>query len=126
MPARAHEAVTHPRDLLAVEKRAIGKVNDWAATHLAAFFGLVWTVWFFIVWPLASLLLPAGLRSVAFFISSGWIQLWALPLLNYVGNRTQALQSAQSDAQHLALTHIANTVEEIKAAAVAAGKGGAS
>lgn len=118
---RQHDAVTHPRDLLAAEKRAVARLNDWAATHLAAFFGLVWTVWFFVIWPLASLLLPKGLQSVAFFISSGWIQLWALPLLNYVSNRTQEMQGAQSDVQHNALTHIANTVDEIKAA-LAAGK----
>jgi thiol:disulfide interchange protein len=122
---RQHDAVVHPRELLAAEKRAVSRLNDWAATHLAAFFGLVWTVWFFIIWPLASLLLPKSLQSVAFFISSGWIQLWALPLLNYVGNRTQDLQSAQSDAQHVALTHLANTVDEIKAA-LAAGKDGAA
>ena len=118
---RQHDAVTHPRDLIVTEKRAVARFNDWAATHLAAFFGLVWTVWFFAAWPLASLLLPKGLQSVAFFISSGWIQLWALPLLNYVSNRTQEMQGAQSDAQHLALTHIANTVDDIKAA-LAAGK----
>ena len=106
-----HHAVVHPRTLLAAEKRLAGRVNDWAATHLAAFFGLVWTVWLFAIWPLASLLLPKGAQSVAFFISSGWIQLWALPLLNYVSNKTQAMQAAQSDAQHVALSHIA-TVED--------------
>jgi hypothetical protein len=111
---RSHDAVTHPREFLATEKTAIGRANDWAASHLAVIFGLVWTVWLFATVPLLVLLAPSGLRSVVFYLASGWIQLWALPLFVYVGNKLQKSSDAQSDAQHQALTHIATVEDELK------------
>lgn len=111
---RTHDQVIHPAELLAKERNAVGRFNDWAATHLAILFGLIWTVWAFIAAPLLVQLFPASVQSRFFFYSSGWIQLFALPLLVYVGNKTQRSSDAQSDAQHQALTHIATTVDEIK------------
>lgn len=111
---RAHKQVIHPARLLKTEKRWLGRANDWAATHLAAFFGLVWTVWLFILVPLMLLVLPKSIQAVGFFISSGWIQLWALPLLNYVGNKGLAQTEAQSEVQHQALTHIATVGDDVK------------
>lgn len=111
---RGHFAVRHPSDLLARERGAAGRVNDWAATRLSAAFGLVWTVWLFMTIPLLVLLAPAGIRSVVFYLASGWIQLWALPLFVYVGNKLQRSADAQSDAQHQALTHIALAADEVK------------
>ncbi len=114
MAGRGHHAVIHPSVFLAAEKRAVARVNDWLATRLALVFGLVWTVWVFMVFPLVLLLLPKGVQNTGFFISSGWIQLWALPLFVYVGNRLQKSADAQSDAQHDALTHIAVTGDDVK------------
>ena len=123
MNPRRHEAVTHPRDLLVPERQRVGRLNEWAATHLAAVFGAVWTVWAFFVSPLLVQLLPAAVQSHFSYYAQSWVQLFALPLFVWVGNRLQKSADAQSDAQHAALTHIANTVDEIKAAAEA-GKDG--
>lgn len=108
----SHPHVTHPGELLAVERTRLAQVNDWLATHLAIVFGLVWTVWLFMVFPLVVLLLPKGVQNITFYLASGWIQLWALPLFIYVGNRLQKSSDAQSDAQHVALSHIASKVDE--------------
>jgi hypothetical protein len=111
---RSHDAVIHPAELLHRERTWVGKVNDWAATHLAAVFGLVWTVWVFIAAPLLVQAFPQAVQTRFFFYSSGWIQLFALPLLVYVGNKVQASSDAQSDVQHQALTHIATVEDEVK------------
>lgn len=110
---KEHPLVQHPSEYLVTAETKIQKFNDWAASHLAILFGTVWTVWCFLICPLVLLLLPSSIRNGGFFLSSGWIQLWALPLFVYVGNKLQRSQDAQSDAQHVALTHIANEVEGI-------------
>lgn len=111
-----HDAVIHPAELLAAgdsERGPLTRVNDWLASHLAVAFGLVWTVWLFAAAPLLVQLFPQAVQSKFFFYSSGWVQLFALPLLVYVGNKVQKSSDAQSDAQHAALTHIALTLDEV-------------
>lgn len=85
--------------------------NDWLATHLAIVFGIAWTIWVFFIVPIVAYFLPAGIQGHIFFFSSGWIQLFALPLMVYVGNKLQRSSDAQSEVIHQALTHIA-TVED--------------
>ena len=92
-----------------------GRANDWAATHLAAVFGLCWTIWIFLTVPLLVLLAPSGVKSVVFYLASGWIQLFALPLMVYVGNKLQRSSDAQSEVMHQALTHIATVTDENQA-----------
>ena len=89
-----------------------GRVNDWAATHLAAIFGIAWTIWTFMTVPLLVLLFPAGVKNVVFYLASGWIQLFSLPLMIYVGNKLQRSSDAQSDVIHQALTHIATVSDQ--------------
>lgn len=108
---QVHPAVAHPASLV----RPSNGWNDWLARHLVAVFGTVWTVWAFIVYPLLSLLFPHSVQNVVFFISSGWIQLWALPLLNYTQNRADELRSAKADVDHQALTHVATSLDEATA-----------
>ena len=91
----------------------VGRANDWAATHLAVVFGLCWTVWVFFTGPLVAYFLPPAIQAKIFFFSSGWIQLFALPLMVYVGNKLQRSSDAQSEAMHQALTHIAVTLDEV-------------
>jgi hypothetical protein len=111
-----HPAVAHPVHLRIRLHRAgmgrLGKANDWAATHLAVMFGLVWTVWLFMTIPLLVLLAPSGLRSVVFYLASGWIQLWALPLFVFVGNKLQRSSDAQSEVMHVALSHVATVGDQ--------------
>ena len=78
----------------------VGRVNDWLATHLAVVFGVAWTIWVFFTVPLVAYFLPSHVQSQIFFFSSGWVQLFALPLMIYVGNRLQRSSDAQSEAQH--------------------------
>jgi len=113
-----HPAVAHPVRLRIRRDRAgmgrLGRANDWLATHLAVVFGLVWTVWLFFIVPLIAPYLGATIESKIFFYSSGWLQLFALPLLVYVGNKIQRSSDAQSEVMHDALTHIATVSDQNK------------
>lgn len=110
---RHHPHVQHPSEYMVHAEGKVAVFNNWAVSHLAAFMGMVWTIWCFLIYPLVLLALPAEVKNVGFYIASGWIQLWALPLFVYVGNKLQQSQNAQSDAQHVALTSIANKIEDI-------------
>ena len=61
--------------------------------------------------PLVARFLGASFQSQFFYYSSGWIQLFALPLLTYIGVKLQRSSDAQSEVQHQAMVHIA-TVED--------------
>jgi hypothetical protein len=115
MTREPHPAVQHAVHLRIKRHREgmsrVGLANDWLATHLAVVFGVAWTVWAFMTIPLLVLLAPAGVKAVVFFLSSGWIQLFALPLLVYVGNKVQRSSDAQSEVMHQAQTHIAHAVD---------------
>lgn len=106
-----HPAVTHPASLL----RPSGGWNQWLADNLVKVFGAIWTVWICMTVLLAVLLFPKGVQSVVFYLSSGWVQLWALPLINYTQNKADALRTAKADADHQALTHVATTLDEAMA-----------
>jgi hypothetical protein len=112
-----HHAVKHPVELRAAQQKTgrVAKINDWLATHLAVVFGVAWTIWVFFIVPLVAYFLPQGVQNHIFFFSSGWIQLFALPLMVYVGNRLQKSSDAQSQVMWEALTHVANRVDEIAA-----------
>ena len=113
-----HPAVTHPVHLRIRRHHdgmgAIGKANDWLATRLAVVFGVCWTIWLFLIVPLIAPYLGATAENKIFFYSSGWIQLFALPLMVYVGNKLQRSSDAQSEVIHQALTHIATVSDQNK------------
>jgi hypothetical protein len=106
----SHPKVQHPNEVAEFASTA----NRWLADHLTILFGSIWTVWAFIAYPLIGLLLPISWQTKVFFISSGWIQLWALPLLNLASNRADAQRAAKADVDHRALTHIAKEIDQIK------------
>jgi hypothetical protein len=114
----SHPAVKHPVHLRVQRDQGgagpVVRVNDWAATHLAAVFGVAWTIWVFLTVPLLVLLAPSGVKSVVFYLASGWIQLFSLPLMIYVGNKLQRSSDAQSEVIHTALTHIATVSDQCK------------
>lgn len=113
-----HPAVKHPVHLRVTQQReGMGRValaNDWLATHLAIVFGIAWTIWVFFIVPLVAYFLPPAVQNHIFFFSSGWIQLFALPLMIYVGNKLQRSSDAQSEVIHQALTHIATVSDQVK------------
>ena len=112
-----HPAVQHPVHLRIRRHRegmgTVGKANDWLATHLAIVFGVCWTIWVFFIVPIIAYFLPAAIQGHIFFFSSGWIQLFALPLMVYVGNKLQRSSDAQSEVIHDALTHIATVSDQL-------------
>ena len=112
-----HPAVPHPVHLRIRRHREgmgkVGRVNDWLATHLAVVFGVCWTIWVFFTVPLIAYFLPQNIQGHIFFFSSGWIQLFALPLMVYVGNKLQRSSDAQSEVIHQALTHIAMVSDKV-------------
>ena len=113
-----HPAVAHPVHLRKRLHRAtaspVGRANDWLATHLAVVFGVCWTIWVFFTVPVVAYFLPQAVQNKIFFFSSGWIQLFALPLMVYVGNKLQRSSDAQSEVIHQALTHIATVSDQNK------------
>jgi len=92
----------------------IGKVNDWAATHLGVAFGSVWVVWAFFIWPLVAQYMGARVQVKTSYYAQSWIQLFALPLFVYIGNKLQRSSDAQSEVIHSALTHIATVSDQNK------------
>jgi hypothetical protein len=115
----AHPQVPHPRDLYTHSRSQLARVSEWVIGHLAFAFGATIAVWVFLIAPLVVLTLPAGVQSVAFFLASGWIQLWALPLLTYIGNKADQARTAKADADHQALTSVHTTVDTVALAAAA-------
>jgi hypothetical protein len=106
---RVHPHVAHPVSVREQDAGTgrVARANDWLATHLAVVFGIAWTIWVFFIVPVVAYFLPPGIQAHIFFFSSGWIQLFALPLMVYVGNKLQKSSDAQSGVMHEALTHIA-------------------
>jgi hypothetical protein len=107
-----HPKVPHPRRFLDAER----KWNDVAANMVARIFGSPWCIWVFLIVPLVILLAPQQWQGAVFYLASGWVQLFALPLLTYVGNKARAADSVKADVDHEALTHIAKTVDALVAA----------
>jgi hypothetical protein len=116
-PGQHHHAVQHPIHLRIRRHQAgmgkVGKANDWLATHLAVVFGVCWTIWVFFIVPVVAYFLPQAIQGKIFFFSSGWIQLFALPLMVYVGNKLQRSSDAQSEVIHESLTHIATVSDQL-------------
>ena len=113
-----HPAVQHPVHLRVRRDGdgagPVARANDWLATHLAVVFGVCWTIWVFFIVPIVAYFLPAGIQGHIVFFSSGWVQLFALPLMVYVGNKLQRSSDAQSEVMHRALTHIATVSDQCK------------
>lgn len=110
-----HPAVRHPRTFLPGGRTVLTRASEWAVEHLAVLFGATAAVWLFLVAPLVVLVFPARVQSVAFFLASGWVQLWALPLLTYIGNKADKLRVAKAEADHQALTSVHATVDTVAA-----------
>ena len=93
---------------------AVKRADDGALTGLSKVFGWPATVWLFFALPLVARFLGASFQSQFFYYSSGWIQLFALPLLTYIGVKLQRSSDAQSEVVHIALTHIATVSDQNK------------
>ena len=92
--------------------RRVNAGSEWLAFKLALLFGFVWTVWTFFVVPLVAPYISLKFSAQVFYYGSGWVQLFALPLLTWIGNKTQALAEKQSEAQVELLTKVRSIVTE--------------
>jgi hypothetical protein len=92
--------------------RRINAGSEWLAFKLALVFGFVWTVWAFFIIPLVAPLFPASVQAQVFYYGSGWVQLFALPLLTLIGNRTQRLADQSQKEQAELLIETRNIVAE--------------
>ena len=113
-----HPAVAHPVHLRTRQHQdgmgRAARANDWAATHLAVVFGSVWTVWTFFAWPLIAQFLGDQVKGITSYYAQSWIQLFALALFVWVGNKLQRSSDAQSEVMHQALSHVAVTGDQCK------------
>ena len=106
----AHPRVPHPRDLQPA--RRMNWLNQWATDHLTLALGSVTGMWLSFVIPLLAFEIPRLLQIVG-LVSSYWIQLWALFVLQRSANQADIKRAAKADADHEALTHIANAVDQL-------------
>lgn len=100
--------IPHPQHFLPASKW-----DDWVADRLVVLFGSTWTTAVFMAIPLLALLLPNAEQQIVFFLASGWIQLWALPLLNYAQNKADIMRSAKADADHQSLLALHSLLQEL-------------
>lgn len=109
---RAHPSVPHPRDL--ARPARLSKVNDWLTRHLALSLGSVTGMWAALTVPLVAFGVPPLLKVLG-LVSSYWVQLWALFVLQRSANAADAKREAKADADHAALSHIAVTTDRVLA-----------
>lgn len=108
----SHPHVPHPRELLATEKRLLGRVSNAAAFRLAAVYGAAATVWVFTLYSVLSGL-AKGNAQVTLLTWSNGVQLVFCAVMTFVGNQLGRASEAKASADHEALTHIAETVDKI-------------
>jgi predicted MFS family arabinose efflux permease len=112
----ANELVLHPRHFLPARREGLarwnGRILDWLAEHVLASM-LMFDI--ALIVPLIAIPLSDSVKITLGVISGSWIQWWALPALQRSQVRAEKERAAKMDADHLALTHIANTVDAIMA-----------
>ena len=110
----AHPKVPHPHE----------SVSEQLGDRLNGVFGSMKTFWALIVWQLGWMTLATLgaplLRNDPYpftfcLFLSNLIQLWALPVLGNTQNRADQKRNLKADADHQALTYLANKVDAIAA-----------
>lgn len=114
----AHPHVPHPRDLAEAKQDWNGRLLSWLAAHVLASKVMFDAA---LVLPLIALPMSTSVKVTLGVVSGSWIQWWALPALQRSQMQADLKRDAKADADHQALSHIAVTVDEIKAA-LGAGK----
>src|SRR5690349_10255667 len=90
-----HPAVPHPRDLRPAKE--LSALNDWVTRHLTLALGSVTGMWLAFVVPLLAFRISVLLKVLG-LISSYWIQLWALFVLQRAANLADVKRDAKADA----------------------------
>lgn len=105
-----HDKVMHPAEL--GELGWNDRVFEWITNHIGASVPMFWLAFFV---PLAVLPMSGAVKLSVAVISGSWYQWWMLTAIQRSGMRADKLRAQKADADHLALTHIANTVDAIAA-----------
>lgn len=109
--------VKHPYKILKEyrdERSRIIRWNDavleWIASHILGsilFFDLA------IIVPLLAIPAPDYIKAIVIILSSNWIQLWALFALQHTQKKADEAHEVKANADHEALTHIANQLDKL-------------
>jgi hypothetical protein len=110
-----HNQVVHPNELLPPPSgnafiRANFKLLDFFANNVLAsmiMFDIA------LIIPLLVIPLPVSVKITLGVVSGSWIQWWALHAIQRTNMKADQLRQAKADADHQALTHIANTVDTL-------------
>lgn len=116
----SHPKVKHPVFFLK-ERKGMDKFNRMLAMRLGNLLGSMYFFYFCLVLDVAEL--PSVIQShsvIAWitYVSQTVIQLVALPILSTQSNIQQERKDASDNAVHVALTHIATVVDELKVKAI--------
>jgi predicted MFS family arabinose efflux permease len=88
------------------------RILDWLSEHVLASI-LMFDI--ALIVPLLAIPMNESIKITLGVVSSSWIQWWALPALQRSQVKADRKREAKADADHEALTHIAQTVDAILA-----------
>jgi hypothetical protein len=114
---KTNEHVKHPYSIVKQcrdERSRLVRWNDamleWIANNVLGsiiFFDMA------IIIPLLAIQAPDYVKAILILLSSNWIQLWALFALQHTQKKADEVRQVKADADHEALTHIANQLDKI-------------
>ena len=114
---KSNKHVKHPYSILKKcrdERSVLVRWNDgvleWIANHILGsivFFDMA------IIIPLLAIPAPDYIKAIVIILSSNWIQLWALFALQHKQKKADEAREVKADADHEALTHIANQLDKL-------------
>jgi predicted ABC-type exoprotein transport system permease subunit len=112
-----NQRVPHPHSRLRMPDRhwlveLNDRILDWVSVHVLAsivMFDIALIV------PLIAIPMADSVKITLGVISGSWLQWWALPALQRCQLKADVKREAKADTDHIALTHIANTVDAILA-----------
>ena len=106
MPNTPHHAVKHPFHAISQESdRFMSWVADKVLPHPIMFYTAI-------VAPMVVLPMPDWAKAILMIVSGNWIQWWALPALQRRQNELDLKADRKADADHSALTYLANHSDE--------------
>jgi hypothetical protein len=106
-----HPEVIHRDNLLEQAHTRVGIINEWAVDHLAIALGSSFGVWLAFLIPLLAFEIPVLLKVLG-LISSYWVQLWALFVLQSASKKAAIADKAKADVDHKAQSHMALVTDD--------------
>lgn len=107
-----HPAVVHPNKLLKDGNTIVGRINTKIAFMTAAFYGSAFAIWAFTLYSMLGAVVSTGVQNHMLYWSNA-VQLLFCAVMTFVGNQISKSGQAKADADHAALTHIANQIDAL-------------